>query len=123
MNAQRQQLLSRLNMYGYELVEPDMLPDPDQLVAELVESRDARLLEGFPVVLANVLDHNSDKFHVGRVEKLLRTAVERKRFREMLTMSATLLKFYNVRMPESFHKFTSLMRGGRALLSKMALLR
>ena len=41
--------LSRL---GYPLLEPTEAPDVNQTIAEVVRSRDTRLWEGFPVLLA-----------------------------------------------------------------------
>lgn len=46
-------LMERLSEYGYPLLEP--APKPEQVLEALLEEEDARLLEGFPVVFANIL--------------------------------------------------------------------
>ena len=47
-------LLKRLAALGFPLLEPDKEDEANATLAELVESRDYRLWEGFPVVLANI---------------------------------------------------------------------
>jgi len=46
-------LIESLSEYGYPLLEP--APKPERVLEALLEQDDARLLEGFPVVLANIL--------------------------------------------------------------------
>lgn len=49
------ELLNHLAQYGYALTVPRSSVQPDKVLGELLRQDDARLLEGFPVVLANAL--------------------------------------------------------------------
>jgi len=57
-------LLKKLSALGFSLLETEETPDANAALAEVVESGDLRLFEGFPVVLANsaekgLFDYNS----------------------------------------------------------------
>jgi hypothetical protein len=49
------QLLDQLTHYGYSLLTPQVTVSPDKVLESLLRQDDARLLEGFPVVLAGAL--------------------------------------------------------------------
>lgn len=51
----KNQLLDHLGYYGYSLVQPNGTKNPEGVLEALLKQDDARLLEGFPVVFANVL--------------------------------------------------------------------
>ena len=53
MNKER--LLESLANYGYTLLRPVSAKEPEALLENLLKQDDARLLEGFPVVFANML--------------------------------------------------------------------
>jgi len=54
-NSEKAELLSHLAQYGYALAVPPSSVAPDKVLGELLRQDDVRLLEGFPVVLANAL--------------------------------------------------------------------
>lgn len=54
-NPDKTELLDHLAQYGYTLAVPRSSVDPDKVLVELLRQDDARLLEGFPVVLVNAL--------------------------------------------------------------------
>lgn len=54
-NADKTELLEQLARYGYALAAPRSPADPEKVLTELLRQDDTRLLEGFPVVLANAL--------------------------------------------------------------------
>lgn len=54
-NTAKTELLDHLAQYGYALAVPRSSVDPEKVLVELLRQDDARLLEGFPVVLANAL--------------------------------------------------------------------
>lgn len=59
-------LLERLQELGFALFEPEKAQDVNATLADMVKSRDMRLWEGFPVVLANaaekrLFDYNKTK--------------------------------------------------------------
>lgn len=80
-------LLSGLSQYGYSLLQPEQMADPNELLAKLAASRDSRLLEGFPVVLANALEKHRDQLDLAAAEKLLRNEADLKRFRKLTALS------------------------------------
>ncbi len=49
------QLLDQLAHYGYSLMTPQVTARPEKVLEALLRQDEARLLEGFPVVLANAL--------------------------------------------------------------------
>ena len=59
-NADKKELLDQLAQYGYELSVPGTsVAAPEKVLEALLRQEDARLLEGFPVVLANALSQKS----------------------------------------------------------------
>jgi hypothetical protein len=107
MSTEREKLLRQLSEYGYTLFEPDKRPDPHEILAEMVKSHDPRILEGFPVVLANILAHDERVFDFTKVEKRLRLRKDRRLLHEFLALSAQLFKFYDIRALDNpnFHRF------------------
>ncbi len=89
-------LFSALSQYGYSLLEPEQMADPNELLARLAESRDARLLEGFPVVLANALRKHGEKLDLALSEKLLKNETDVKRFRKLTALSSYLFGVYGL---------------------------
>ncbi|MBI2119314.1 MAG: hypothetical protein HYT97_06785 [Elusimicrobia bacterium] len=95
MNQEPKTLLAALSLYGYPLMEPEMKPDPYQLLVSLVKSRDARLLEGFPVVLANILSQKDTLFKLARAESLCRSTKDRQLLRYLYRLSFQLFDLYD----------------------------
>jgi hypothetical protein len=50
------QLLDALAEYGYQLNRPARSYRPEDFLLDLIEEKDPRLVEGFPVVYGNILD-------------------------------------------------------------------
>jgi hypothetical protein len=99
MATNKQKLLRQLKSYGYSLLEPELRPDPNDLLAEMVLSRDARILEGFPVVLANAMS-DPEKFSVKKAQRRLRRPFDQELFRAMMQVSIELCQLYGVRLPD-----------------------
>ncbi len=89
-------LLSALSQYGYSLLQPDRMADPNELLANLSKSDDARLLEGFPVVLANALRKHRDKVNLADAEERLTDESSRKRFRKLAALSFYLFDVFGL---------------------------
>jgi len=66
------ELLNNLSGLGFKLMEPESMVDANLTMARLVKSRDLRLWEGFPVVLANSSERNH--FNYGQTYKWLKPA-------------------------------------------------
>lgn len=54
----KEKLMDELAEYGYVLVRPKSVRSGEDLLKNLLKQNDARLLEGFPVVFANLLQEN-----------------------------------------------------------------
>ena len=96
-------LFAALGQYGYSLLQPDQMADPNELLANLAKSAAPRMLEGFPVVLANALEKHRDKVDLAAVEKLLPDESSRERFRKLMALSLYLFNVFgleNLRPPE-----------------------
>lgn len=96
-------LLSALSQYGYSLLQPDQMADPNELLANLAKNADPRLLEGFPVVLANAIEKHRDKVDLAAAEHLLPDESSRERFHKLTALSLYLFNVFgleSLRTPE-----------------------
>ncbi|UPT74159.1 MAG: hypothetical protein M0D55_20490 [Elusimicrobiota bacterium] len=80
-------LLSAMSQYGYSLLQPDRMADPNELLAGLAGSEDTRVLEGFPVVLANALEKHADKVDLDAALASLTDENVRERLRRLTALS------------------------------------
>lgn len=93
----RETLLKRLKALGYPLLEPDDNPVVNETLAALVESRDLRLWEGFPLVLANGL--KKDLFDYDATEKMLKKKDDKAHFQKLVLMSVVLYEYLGLKLP------------------------
>ena len=87
---------SDLAQYGYSLIHPDQVTDPNELLVALAKSKDLRLLEGFPVVLANALEKDAERLNLTATEQRLKNKVIRKRFDELVVLSFSIFKVFGL---------------------------
>lgn len=87
-------LLAALSLFGYPLFQAQV--DPNDLLASMAQSADTRLLEGFPVVLANALSGGEPKVDLAKAEARLGVLEERKRFRQLAMLSFYLFDLYGL---------------------------
>ncbi len=88
-----QKLLDNLNRLGFQLMETKADVDANKTLAEVVKSKDTRLWEGFPVLLANAArDYN---FDYNQVQQFL-TKKEQQDFRTLLLLSLALFQHYHL---------------------------
>jgi len=88
-----EELFAALARFGYPLLQPEGEADPNKVLAALVESEDARLLEGFPVVLAHCVMGKESRLNLEVAEKLLSTPERQERFRTLVAVSRYLFDF------------------------------
>jgi hypothetical protein len=88
-------LAKNLTALGYPLMETETPLDANTTLAAMVVSRDLRLWEGFPVVLAN--SNQKGLFDYDRLRKLLTKNPERSQFEALLVMSLAFYKTLNLR--------------------------
>lgn len=85
-----QDLEKNLRELGFPLLEVSAGADANWTLAEVVKSRDTRLWEGFPVLLANVLKGN--QFHKKDVEVLLKDQTDKSALGDLVLASLALYK-------------------------------
>ena len=90
----KKELLKNVNRLGFPLMEPEEDVDVNRTLAEVVKSKDARLWEGFPVLLANTA--REYKFDYNEVLKYLTKKESRKNFHSLLVLSLALYKNYRL---------------------------
>jgi len=93
----RETLLKRLKALGYPLLEPESNPVVNETLAALVESRDLRLWEGFPLVLANGLKRGL--FDYDATEKMLKKEDDKAYFLRLVLMSVALYENLGLELP------------------------
>jgi hypothetical protein len=84
-------LLEKLNQLGFGLLETSEDFDVNQTLSEVIAAQDARLMEGFPVMLLNATKDN--KFDLEEVNRLLKGSLK-KCLNEMLILSGAVYRFY-----------------------------
>lgn len=88
-------LLKRVNALGFPLFGAEESPDANLTLADMVKSRDLRLWEGFPVVLAN--SAGEGLFNYDKVDHCLKKASDKTSLALLMTMSLALYKFFNLK--------------------------
>lgn len=90
-------LLSRLSDLGFQLFEPEKSHDANLALADVVKSRELRLWEGFPVVLAN--SASKALFDYDEARKYLKNPKDKTNFIKLFTMSLAFYKLNGVEYP------------------------
>ncbi|MFH1352592.1 MAG: hypothetical protein ABIH68_03345 [bacterium] len=88
-------LLKKVKRLGFALMEPEEPFDANEVLAEVVKSRDIRLWEGFPVLVLNAAARGL--FNYESASNLLRTNRERTVFTELLLFSLALYKYLRLK--------------------------
>jgi hypothetical protein len=104
-------LLARLSKFGFQLFEPDKSQDANRALADMVRSRDLRLWEGFPVVLAN--SASKALFDYNKVKGYLKTPKDRSNLLKLFAMSAALYKISGAEFPWANALFATLNSGAK----------
>ena len=91
----REDLVLNLGRFGYSLVTPEAQEGGEDqvvnLLAELVDSKDLRLVEGFPVVLANCAQRGMNLDFMGLLAKHKPRSHKRQALEKLLLLSSDLL--------------------------------
>ena len=86
----KENLLKRLSRLGFSLLETEELHDANATVADMVKSKDLRLWEGFPVVLANSAEKGL--FNYEMVKSHLKKSHDKSCLDSLMSMSLALYK-------------------------------
>ena len=98
-------LLASLSKLGFPMFEPSEEPDVNETLAEVVKSHDARLWEGFPVLLTNAAE--SYQFAPEQVKQQLTRKEEKDQFHRLMLLSGSLFSLYHL----SFSWWNKLKKG------------
>lgn len=114
-------LLKRLNILGFPLFDTEKSQDTNMTLADVVRSKDLRLWEGFPVVLAN--SANRGLFNYDKVKLHLKKSFDKLCLDSLILMSLALYKKLNLKFSwaDKFYKSLSIdkKRKLNSLLKKL----
>ena len=89
---ENKELLEKVGKLGFPLVEAEKKFDVNQTLAEVVKSEDARLLEGFPVLLTNAVRRGD--FNYEKTQNFLEDK-DKTLLKELVLLSLGLYKVLN----------------------------
>ncbi|MFC2158720.1 hypothetical protein ACFLT9_12870 [Acidobacteriota bacterium] len=92
---EREILLKRLNELGYPLFEIDDSINNNEILEEVVKSHELRFWEGFPILLARLLD--KDQFTYEEICSSLDSREHKGNFHFLLTVSFALYSYLGLR--------------------------
>ena len=108
MRMKRDDLVLNLGRLGYSLVTPEAQEVGEdqvvELLAELVDSKDLRLVEGFPVVLANCAQRDMNLNFTALLAKHKPRSRKRQNLEKLLLVSSQLLTQEGLDKPEGLEK-------------------
>jgi hypothetical protein len=108
MSMKRKDLVFNLGRLGYSLVTPDVPEVGEEqvveLLAELVDSKDLRLVEGFPVVLANCAQRGMNLEFTALLAKYKPRSRKRQNLEKLLLLSSDLLTQEGLDKPEGLEE-------------------
>ena len=94
MKETSQKLIGSMAKLGYPMVEPVQELDVHQTLAEVVKSQEIRYWEGFPILLLNATENFLFKPEL--VEQLMDSEAQKKQFRSLMILSASLFSHYHL---------------------------
>jgi len=104
--AYDQELIKRLGLLGFKLFEGEDAVDANKALADIVRSRDQRLLEGIPVVLANACEKSG--FDHSKATSYLAKREDKECLGSFLAMSLALYDALGVKYGWSNNLFKTL---------------
>ncbi len=99
-------LLKRISGLGFPLFEAEEDKKVNLTLADMVKTKDLRLWEGFPVVLANSAEKGL--FDYKRANLYLKEPVDKSYMAELLMLSLALYKFFNLKFTWTDELYKSL---------------
>ena len=91
----KKELLKNLEALGYPLFDSEESLDANKTLAEVVKSKNPRLWEGFPLLLANSLE--KDCFNNETAEKHLEKKADKTQYRKLVLLSFALYKYLKLK--------------------------
>lgn len=88
-------LFDRVRALGYSLFDTEDSGDVNSTLADMVKSRESRLWEGFPLVLANSAENGL--FSYAKVNRYLKKTFQKSSLASLVVMSLALYKLFNLK--------------------------
>ena len=88
-------LIKRLKDLGYPLFDSSSIVNGNEVLAEIAKSKEPRFWEGFPIVLAHLLD--TKKFNYDKMKEYLDGQKHRINLHFLLTVSFALFRFLGLK--------------------------
>jgi len=104
-------LLKRVAALGFSLFGVEKDQNANLTLADMVKSKDLRLWEGFPVVLANSAEKGS--FDYDKVNRCLKKPFDKLYLASLMSMSLALYRFFNLKFPWANEFYKSLSSNKR----------
>ena len=104
-------LLKRVNALGFPLFGVEEEQNANLTLADMVKSRDLRLWEGFPVVLASSAEKGL--FNYDKVNWYLKKPFDKPYLASLVVLSLALYKFFNLKFPWADKFYNSLSVAGK----------
>lgn len=102
-------LPKRLKALGFSLFEPEETEDANLTLADVVKSRDLRMWEGFPTILANSATRGL--FNHSKAVSYLKKPADKSYFESLMAMSLALYKVSGTKFSWSDALYNSLTAG------------
>jgi len=99
------ELLNNVKELGFPLFEAKKSMDVNKTLAEVTKSKDSRLWEGFPLLLANTLERGL--FNYREALRNFKNSPERNDFRMLVLMSLALYKYLGLKFSHSDKLYNS----------------
>ena len=104
-------LLKRVSTLGFPLFGVEDDQNANLTLADMVKSRDLRLWEGFPVVLASSAEKGL--FNYDKVSRYLKKPFDKSYLASLVVLSLALYKFFNLKFPWADKFYNSLSVAGK----------
>jgi hypothetical protein len=104
-------LFERVNALGFPLFSTEEDNNANLTLADMVKSRDLRLLEGFPVVLANSAEKGL--FDYDKVNRYLKKPFDKSYLVSLVVLSLALYKLFNLKFSWADEFYKSLPSNGK----------
>lgn len=108
---EKDKLMDQLTDYGYPLMRPQVTAKPEEVLKALLRQKDARLLEGFPVVFLNMLREHEKLAWENEAWKPSRELPDSHQYRLTYLLSLTYLVFELFGLDRKFKERTMKLLG------------
>lgn len=91
----KKDLLERLSNLGFPLLKTEEIVNANAILAEVVRSKDLRLWEGFPIILANSTERGLFDYDI--VKSYLKKPIDKSNLTSLMVISLALYRTFNIK--------------------------